>query len=289
MRETPFARALVIGDPIDHSLSPTLHNAGYRALELQFCMEKRRITPENLPALFSEMRALRETPTRILGLAITMPLKVAALNLVDRLEEAASAIGAINTVYLSPAGELVGTNTDWLGIKRPIESKRNLSGAQVAILGAGGAALAAMHACVTGGGHVTLFNRNRDKALPICKKWGAVYQSFEALTQNVAEFDIIINATPVGMVEQKPDPSSPSSPSFDTLPLHSGQLVFETIYSPLRTPLVIHAESRGCTVIRGDEMFLEQALAQFTLHTGLTAPRLVMANALREALASPQG
>ena len=283
MSDMPGGKTLVIGDPIDHSLSPTLHNAAYQRLQIPLIMERRRVSEVELAPLLGEMRSGGAHPEKLVGLAITMPLKIAVTRLVDTMEDAAAKIGAVNTVYLTTNGQLVGANTDWLGIKRPLEAKRSLAGARVGIVGAGGASLAALYTCSTGGASITVFNRSRARAESICNNWGALLQPLDALASAVENLDIIINTTPVGMGASttKDEPTL-----FDSLPVSSHHLIFETIYSPLHTPLVRRAEEMGATAIRGDEMFLEQALAQFELHTGSTAPRETMKAALLSALES---
>lgn len=269
---------LIIGDPVEHSLSPLIHNAGYAALSLPFTMQRAKVSLEQLPHFFSGARLLQVT-----GMAITMPLKVEALSLVDEVDECGTQIGAINTVYRGGTGALIGTNTDWIGIAAPLAAKGDISGQRVAIIGAGGAALAALFACTRARATVTVFNRSETKARKMCALWGATYAGLNEVHQ-LSQYDVVINATPLGMALPDSPSSAASHSLFSGVTFGSSQVLFETIYSPRETPLVIRGEACGSTVITGDEMFAEQAIAQFALHTGQPAPREVMVSTLRKEL-----
>jgi shikimate dehydrogenase len=266
---------LIIGDPVDHSLSPLIHNAGYASLSLPYTMQRAKVSLDQLRNFFAGARAFQ-----VAGMAITMPLKVDALSLVDEVDDCGTQIGAINTVYRSGNGTLVGTNTDWIGIAAPLAARGDLSGQNVAIIGAGGAALAALFACNRAGAAVTIFNRSEERAREICARWGATYAGLYEIRQ-LSRYDVVINATPLGMTHLE---SSPSPALFSDVEFSRSQILFETIYSPRDTPLVVRGEACGSTVITGDEMFAEQAIAQFTLHTGHPAPREIMVATLRKQL-----
>ena len=261
----------VIGDPVAHSLSPAMHNAAYAAARLPFVMAGAHVRAEGLPDAIKGMRALG-----IRGLAVTMPHKVAIMELLDEVDPVAATIGAVNTV-VNESGKLTGYNTDWLGILRPLEQRTSLKGKKVALLGAGGAAQAALYACSTEGATVTIFNRSIDKAESIAERFGASVRSLEK-TEELSAFDIIINTTSVGMspdVDASPVPESA---------LAKDQIVFETIYAPITTKLLRISERIGANTIPGLDMFLEQGAAQFHLHTGVKAPREEMEKILRNSL-----
>jgi len=270
------ALCLIIGDPVTHSLTPRMHNAGYAAVkldsepnsQLNYCMAAATVRQADLAQAIAGVRALS-----IRGLAVTMPHKVAICSLLDALDPVAEAIGAVNTV-VNHGGKLTGYNTDWLGIVRPIERRVALVGKRVAILGAGGAAQAAVYGCTKSGALVTVFNRTlskaRETAAPFNAAWGELCESTE-----VEQFDIIINTTPIGMgnlAGQTPIAGHK---------LKRQQIIYETIYSPRETNLVIEAQKLGCEVITGLEMFLEQGAAQFELHTTQVAPRDEMKKVLQ--------
>jgi shikimate dehydrogenase len=230
-------------------------------------MAAARVALAALPDAVKGVRALD-----IRGLACTMPLKTALCTLVDTLDPIANAIGAVNTVT-NHDGVLTGYNTDWIGIQRPLEKRLSLSGRRIAILGAGGAAQAAIYACRMRGSTITVFNRTESKAAALAEKFGVVHAK---LDQSVVlhDFDVIINATSLGMADM-----------VDASPLHPSQLcshhlVFETIYKPQTTKLLEYAAQKGAKVVYGWEMFVEQGAAQFEILTNTAAPRDAMAQAL---------
>lgn len=262
---------LIIGDPVAHSLSPRMHNAAYRELHLNFVMGAARVTEGSLAQAITGVRALN-----VRGLACTMPHKVSICALLDELDPVAATIGAVNTV-VQEDGRLKGFNTDWLGILRPLESIMILRDKQVAILGAGGAALAAIYACVSAGAAVTIFNRTLSNATPLAKRFKVDVASLSE-SCDLERFDVIINTTSVGM-----SPKTAESPLIEAQ-LHQHHLVFETIYYPHQTQLLRHATAKGATTLRGLDMFLEQGAAQFELHTGVKAPRETMRNEISATL-----
>jgi shikimate dehydrogenase len=169
-----------------------MHNAAYRKLNLNFVMGAARVAEGSLAQAIAGVRALN-----VRGLACTMPHKVAICALIDELDPVAAAIGAVNTV-VQDNGKLIGFNTDWLGILRPLESIISLRDKQVAILGAGGAALAAIYACVSAGAAVTIFNRTIANAAPLAKKFNVDMASLSE-SRDLERFEILINTTSVGM------------------------------------------------------------------------------------------
>ena len=262
---------LIIGDPVSHSLSPAMHNAAYAAIGVPFVMAGAHVRAEELREAIKGMRALS-----IRGLAVTMPHKVAIMELLDEVDPIAATIGAVNTV-VNENGKLIGYNTDWLGILRPLEQRTSLKGKRVALLGAGGAAQAALYACSTQGASVAIFNRSVDKAESIAAKFSASVHPLEN-SEELSSFDIIINTTSVGMA-----PDVAASPIPESA-LSKNQIVFETIYAPITTTLLTMSERVGAKTISGLDMFLEQGTAQFHLHTGVKAPREEMEKILRNSL-----
>ncbi len=262
---------LIIGDPVSHSLSPAMHNAAYASAGLNFVMAAAHVKAEGLQDALKGVKSLG-----IRGLAVTMPHKVTIMPLLDTLVPTAQAIGAVNTVVMEN-GILTGFNTDWLGILRPLEQRTPVKGKTVALLGAGGAAQAALYACTSQGAQVTLFNRTVEKALAIAERFGSKVLPLNEAT-DLSHFDIIINTTSVGMspnTNQSPIPQSA---------IRKHHIVFETIYSPAKTKLIQWSEEIGARTITGFEMFLEQGAAQFQLHTGVKAPREEMEKILRSSL-----
>jgi shikimate dehydrogenase len=262
---------LIIGDPVSQSLSPIMHNAGYTALSLPYVMAGARVSEEGLADALKGVRALG-----IRGLAVTMPHKIALVDMLDELDPVAKEIGAVNTV-VNQDGRLQGFNTDWLGIASPLELKTSIRGLKIALLGAGGAAQAAAFATTNRGAKVSIFNRSADRAASFADRWGCLIRSIADHDQ-ICDYDVVINTTPVGMGALAEDTPIPVSA------LRKGQIVFDTIYQPYSTRFIEEAEARGCIVIRGADMLLEQGLPQFEFHTGTPAPRDDMERALRRSV-----
>lgn len=255
-------RCLVIGDPVGHSLSPDLHTTGYRALGIEhlFSFCARRVAAQELAGCIAEVRR-----NGIRGVACTIPHKQAVAALCDRLDPRAQAIGAVNTV-VNDQGVLTGFNTDVDGVLRPLAARIKLAGRRVAILGAGGAARAALFGLLEAGSDVTVFSRSLPQGEQLVKGTAAHALPLTALNE-ISAAEIVINSTPVGM---SPRPEAMPIPANT---LHSGQIVFDMVYNPFETALLREARQRGAVVVYGAEMFLHQALRQFSLFTGREAPR----------------
>ena len=267
----------VIGNPVGHSLSPEIHNAAFRHLGLDWVYTAFRV--EDLAPAIAGVRALG-----IRGVSITIPHKVAALPLLDSLEETAAKIGAVNTI-VNAGGRLHGINTDGAGALRALTGAgHNPAGDSVLILGSGGAARAiaftlAVHAAparlaIAGivPGELAALCADIAAATPVSPV--PVAMTAATLREAVAGARIIINCTPLGM-----HPQTESSPLPAEL-LGSGQVVFDIVYNPLMTKLLKDARARGAAVICGIEMFLNQACLQFEHWTGLPAPAEVMREVL---------
>jgi shikimate dehydrogenase len=248
-----------------------MHNAAYARAGLPFVMAGAHVRAEELADALKGARALG-----IRGLAVTMPHKVSIMPLLDAVDPVAHAIGAVNTV-VNNNGVLTGCNTDWLGILRPLEQRISLKDRSVAILGAGGAAQAAVYACIEQGASVTVFNRSIEKAAMMSEKFGCKVSPLDAIS-SLSPFDAIINTTSVGMAPDLEDCPIPESA------IEKHHIVFETIYAPRVTKLLRVSQNVGAQTITGLEMFLEQGIAQFQLHTGVKAPRDEMEKILRTAL-----
>jgi shikimate dehydrogenase len=262
---------MVIGDPIAHSLSPQIHNAGYQALALedQFVYVAAQVKVEHIEDFIKGIRAMN-----IRGVSCTMPHKLAVMKYLDILDETAKTIGAVNTI-VNEKGVLTGYNTDWLGVVTPLETLTPLKNKEVAVLGAGGAARAIIYGLRKKEAKVTIFNRTQEKA----EKLAEEFNTEIALLSNREKLqaaDIIINATSVGMT-----PYEKESP-IDTTTLQPKQIVLDAIYHPRETLLLQKAKSQGALPIPGIEMLLYQAIAQFELYTKHTAPEDAMRKVLYE-------
>ena len=263
----PKTHCVVIGDPVAHSLSPQMHNAGFNELGLNFFFTAKRVTKDNLADFINEVRE-----KNIRGVSVTLPHKIDVIKYVDELDESAKKIGAINTI-VNNHGRLKGYNTDWIGIVVPIEKRTTLAGKKVAIIGASGAARACAYGVTSQGATIEIYNRTVEKAKALAKEFDGKAFSLTQL-ENVKNADIIINTTPIGM-----EPHTNESP----IPkdhLSKQQIIFDVIYTPRETKLLKDAREKKATIIHGTEMFLEQGITQFELYTGQHAPIEEMKKAL---------
>lgn len=245
----------VAGDPISHSLSPAIMNTAMRR--------------ENVNAVYLALHAktlkdllacVREIP--IHGLSITMPYKEAILPHLDNTDSHTTKIGACNTVVRAQDGKLYGFNTDTAGVVRPLEQRIALDGARILVLGAGGAARAAVFGLKERGSEVFILNRSAVPAQKLARRAHA--RTIKRADLKKLSFDVIINATPVGMGNSKESPLNENE--------INARYVFEMIYDPPETRLMKLAQARGAQVIPGIEMFVHQAARQFEIWTGKPAP-----------------
>lgn len=257
----------VVGDPISHSLSPAIMNAAMRR--------------ENVNGVFLALHAkslkdllacLRDIP--IQGLAITMPYKQEILEHLDNTDPFTSKIGACNTVVRSQEGKLYGFNTDTSGVVRPLEQRFPLKDARILVLGAGGAARAAVFGLAERGAQISILNRSLPAAQKLARQ--AKARTVKRADLKKLEFDVIINATPVGMGNSRETPLNGDE--------IKAKYVFDMVYDPAETRLLQLARERGAQVIAGSEMFVHQAARQFEIWTGKPAPREDMLRIVQLAL-----
>jgi 3-dehydroquinate dehydratase/shikimate dehydrogenase len=246
----------VVGDPIAHSLSPAIMNAAFRR--------------ENVNAVYLALHAktlkdlltcVREIP--IHGISVTMPYKEAILPHLDNTDAHTTKIGACNTVVRAQDGKLYGFNTDAAGIVRPLERRLNtLEGARILVIGAGGAARAAVFGLKERGSEVYILNRTAAPAKKLAHQARARIVKRADLKK--LAFDVIINATPVGMGNGRESPLQEQE--------INARYVFDMIYDPAETRFLKLAKERGAQIIPGIEMFVHQAARQFEIWTGKPAP-----------------
>ena len=257
----------VIGDPIGHTSSPAMHNAAIAALGLDYAYVAFHVRPDELGQAIEGMRALQ-----IAGLNVTVPHKQGVMAHLDEVSAEAVAIGAVNTV-VNCQGRLVGYNTDAFGI---LESLKRDGGverlpAQVALLGAGGAARAILYALLQCEEveRILLLNRTCSKAESLAEDLDqsgrVVVEGMNA--SSVAEVDLLINSTSVGMY-----PQEEASPLADASVLHADMLVADIVYKPLKTRLMMQAEAVGARAINGLGMLVWQGARSFELWTGSAPP-----------------
>lgn len=268
----------VIGNPVEHSLSPAIHNAAFRKLGLNFVYLAWRV--ESIGDAVKGLRALGN----FRGASVTIPHKVAAMPFLDEIESTARRIGAINTI-VSEQGQLIGSNTDATGALRALqEGCAPLRGEAVVILGSGGAARAIAFALAAESGVRRLHllgieeQERRTLASDLKNKTGVnvddAFLDHDSLRRVLPEVKVLIHCTPIGMAPKVGKSCVP--PSL----LHSDLVVMDIVYNPRETQLLSDAKAAGCRTIAGLEMFLYQAVAQFERWTGVPAPTGVMRQVL---------
>ena len=246
----------VAGNPCNHSLSPILFNRLFSNYRMN-CHYTRLCWPD-FGKIIKEAKKIG-----VRGLSVTIPFKTDALACVDIADEHAASIGASNTLVMCE-GITYGFNTDWTGIRDPI---CNLKGSRAAVIGAGGAAAAAVYALQSLDMDVTVLTRTPDKAKGLSSRFSVAVKPLSGFSG--ANPDVVINATPVGMGSDKGSP-------VDTALLKRGMTVYDLVYTPADTPLLLAARKAGCITIPGTEMFVRQACAQFRCFTGIDVPPAIV-------------
>jgi 3-dehydroquinate dehydratase/shikimate dehydrogenase len=258
----------VAGNPISHSLSPLMHNTAFRRESVNAVM-----LPLRVRVLSDLLAVVEELP--LAGVAVTMPLKEEVLPYLANMDPLTARIGACNTLRTGADGKLYGFNTDVAGVVRPLEKRLRLRGARIAVVGAGGAARAAVFGLVDQGAEVFVVNRTHENAVKLARQAKAKSLKHEQLAKQ--HFDVLINSTPCGMRGNK-----------EPLPIAENELnaslVFDMVYNPLETPLLKLAQSRGIPVVSGLEMFVQQGARQFEIWTGKPAPEAEMQRVVELAL-----
>lgn len=265
----------VIGDPVDHSLSPTIHNAAFAVCDLDWVYVALPVAEGRGADAVDAMRTLG-----LAGLSVTMPHKADVLGAVDRVTDVCVALGAANCLAWS-GGELVAHNTDGDGcVDSLVSAGIEIAGSHIAVLGAGGAARAVVWALAeAGASRISVVNRTSSRAEALVPLAPTVVTV--AVPEVVGDADIIVNATSVGMGSAPDDP--------DALPLSvellgPGQTVLDLVYTPVTTALLTAAATAGATAVDGIGMLTHQAARAFTLWTGVPAPIEIMLAAAREAI-----
>ena len=261
-----FKTYCIIGDPINHSLSPAIHNAAFNTLGLNCSYIALRVQEGQLKNSIDSLRAIN-----IGGFNVTMPHKVKILNYVDRCDKTVQLVGAANTVN-SEEGKFCAYNTDVAGFISPLrERKISFSGVEVLILGAGGAARAVVVALSgeRGIANINIFNRNTDRSANLAKlvkKLGlkASIVSNDDIQKIASKSDLIINTTPLGMSNEESLIKSAS--------ISKDSIVYDIVYKPINTKLIVNAKTAGAQVVYGYEMLLEQATASFKIWLKMDPP-----------------
>lgn len=255
----------IIGNPVFHTLSPSMHNAGYQSLGLPYTYVPFEVDPSLLAAALAGAKALG-----IRGLSVTIPFKESVIEYLDEIDPLAAKIGAVNTIVID-RGRTKGFNTDVQGVVAPLERRIALNGIRVAIFGSGGAARAAAFALREKGAIVTIVARNQNTARKLVSDIDGLQFVELTLLGSLSDYDVVVNATPAGMKND-----TPFSPDL----LSAKQIVFDMVYKPRNTILLEQIRSLGGVGIEGIEMLLHQGMEQFRLFTGVAAPEQSMRVAL---------
>ncbi|MCD6109786.1 shikimate dehydrogenase [bacterium] len=261
----------ILAFPVYHSLSPTMHNAGFKALGINAKYDFFEIQPKDLRAFIKKVRT-----EKIKGLSVSNPHKQTIIPLLDSISEVAKSIGAVNTVYWKN-NKLLGTNADWIGVRQALLEKTSIKNKNATVLGAGGASRAAIYALKQGNANqITILNRTIAHAEILAKEFNCKYGGLKDFSPE--NTDIVIQATSAGL-NQKND--------IQIIPKYSlrkKMTIMEMIYKPLKTKIVKDAEEIGASVITGERMLLHQGIFAFQLWTSQKAPFGIMEKALNEKL-----
>ncbi len=258
----------IFGYPIEHTLSPLMHNAAFKTLGLDFCYVPFKVSPEALQCAVQAIRSLN-----IHGVNITVPHKEKVIPLLDKVNEEASFIGAVNTVT-NTDGILTGYNTDGRGfISSLLEEGISIDGKNIVIIGAGGASRAIGYYLSEKASTLSLLDVDRLKAGKLVSDLNQIRGNVSLIEdiKNAAKPDIIINATPLGL---KPEDPLPFDPDLIT----SGMVICDLVYK--KTCLLKEAEHKGAKTINGSGMLLWQGVLAFELWTGVKPPVEIMRNML---------
>jgi shikimate dehydrogenase len=271
----------IIGDPVRHSLSPVLHNTAYAELGLDWVYLAFPVPSGEAAAALDAMRTLE-----LIGLSVTMPHKTAAAAACDELTDDAATLTSVNTVTLLADGRIHGDTTDGEGFVRALRAAEcEPTGARVLVLGAGGAARPVVLALARAGAQVTVTARRADAAASAAALASAPTVSWSARDAAVADADIVINATPVGMGST----GTGQGGAADDTPIAPGALrpglvVADLVYHPLETPLLAAARAAGAQVVDGLGMLVHQAALQVERWSGQPAPVAAMRRAVHSSL-----
>jgi len=261
-------RFALFGNPLGHSLSPLMHGAAFREMGLD--ASYRAIRVENVREIPAEMERLDIT-----GASITIPHKTGIMPYLDTISVSAERIGAINTVTREN-DRLRGDNTDWAGLIHALKEKIDIAGKRVVVLGAGGAARAAVYGILHERGIPVIVNRTVDTGQQLAREFECDFVPLKGI--GTISADCLINTTPVGMfpdMESSPVPRE-VLPHFDC--------VMDIVYNPLETRFLKDAAAAGCGVISGIAMFVHQGAEQIRIWIDLEPPTELMEQVVLEKL-----
>lgn len=266
----------IIGNPVGHSRSPLMHNGALAALNRNGVYLPFEV--DDAPAFIHDFLhpKTKKIDWNLHGVSVTIPHKLAVMPYLDWIDDTAKAIGAVNTIVVK-GSELHGYNTDVIGAMKPLDQMLGgadaVRGARVAVIGAGGSARAICYGLCQRNAEVTIFARDTRKAQPLADEFNIKVAALDGFN---GQADVVINCTPIGMHGHSEGQSPLKAES-----LSGVKLVYDLIYTPQETALLLDAKAAGCQTLGGLEMLVGQAVEQFRLWTGVEPPIDVMRQALR--------
>lgn len=276
----------IIGWPVEHSLSPVMHNAAFRARGMDWAYVPLPVPPNRVKEAVLGLRGLG-----FRGANVTVPHKQAVMPFLDHLTPEARAIGAVNTIVVEENGHMWGTNTDAQGFLDDLTAAGiSVEGESVLVLGAGGAARAVVYALARAGARVTIANRTLGRAVELARQ---IHTALPAAAFRVVEFTpdalrreadahaILVNATSVGMWPDVDASPWPAGVGFGNI-----RVVYDLVYRPRPTRLLQEAQAWGCRAIDGLGMLVRQGAESWRLWTGQIPPVDVMEEVVREAMSN---
>lgn len=270
----------LIGWPVEHSPSPAMHNAAFEALELDWEYVLLPVEPRKgrLVAAVEELRAMG-----FAGANVTVPHKESIMDHLDGTSAAARSIGAVNTIRITPAGALMGDNTDYLGFLADLRDHGvDPSGMDALVIGAGGSARAIVHALASSGARrIVILNRTPGRAEGLAESIrGRIRYTIletapfpDGLTRSIESTRLVVNCTPIGLTDDPAD-----ARHFDNIDLGENHVVYDLVYTRA-TPLLARAARCGATAIAGLGMLVHQGALAFEIWTGLKPPIDLMRSA----------
>ena len=270
----------LVGYPVGHSMSAVMHNAAFRHLDIPYEYRLKSVEPQALP----EFVAKELRTSQFGGASVTIPHKVEVMKHLDSINETATQIGAVNTI-VNDDSHLTGYNTDGIGALRAIRDKLpELHDKTAVVLGAGGASRSITYELSKAVDSLIILNRtpaNAEKLAEKIKQTSTArieHGGLDLIEDVIKGADILVNTTPVGM-----HPNQDHSPVKPDL-LHSELLVFDIVYNPIKTKLLLDAEKAGAMTLTGVGMLVYQGVEAFRLWTGIDPPEDVMFKAVLDAL-----
>jgi len=258
----------VIGHPIEHSMSPPMHNNAYEELNMDYVYVAFNVLPENIDTLIQSCKTMGIT-----GLNVTIPHKTTIIPYLDEIDQTAQKIGAVNTIQFKN-GIAKGFNTDGIGAIKSLQAHTSLEGKNVLIIGAGGASKAISFTLLNENiNSLIIANRSKENANDLIENIknqsnfeNISYIDLEKCDEFIEDVDIIINTTPIGMY-----PKHEVQPPIKTDKINEKHVVMDIIYNPLETKLLEKSRINGATTINGTSMLINQGLASFKIFTGCEA------------------